>query len=571
MSGPPDNADASAETPDVFGAYPRLSEAHLQALTRAGERRTTRPGMRLYSTGDVNHDFFVVLAGTVAMLDEDEGAAGQPLAVHGPGRFLGELHVLTGQPVFLTAEVREPGAVLAVPVERVRELVGQDSTLGDVILRAYLARRLILVEQGVGFRIVGSRFSPDTHRLRDFAARNRLPHRWIDLEADADAETLLRELGVGPSDTPVVIWRGRHVLRNPSNEELAALIGLRTHLDGGGCDLVVIGAGPAGLAAAVYGASEGLSTVVLDAVATGGQAGTSTRIENYLGFPAGISGAELAERAVIQATKFGARLTVPAEAVGMEAVGGRYRIRMSDGGTVLAASVVVATGARYRRPSIPRLREFEATSVHYAATEFEARLCRMDPVAVIGGGNSAGQASIFLAEHAASVRLLVRGPDLHDNMSRYLADRIERADRIEVMTRTEVTELIGGPVLNAVVVIDRRTGRRRELPARALFVFVGAQPCTDWLAGQVQLDEHGFVRTGSDAVGQSSALGVPLETTLPGVFAAGDVRSGSVKRVASAVGEGAMAVRLVHDHLAGRGVRVSPATRAHDNPVEGAR
>jgi len=382
----------------------------------------------------------------------------------------------------------------------------------------------------------------------------------VDLESDADAESLLRALGITPAETPVVVWRNK-VLRNPDPAELAALIGQRpvrpsSQLN----DLVVIGAGPAGLAAAVYGASEGLRTQVLDAVATGGQAATTSRIENYLGFPAGISGAELAERAVVQAVKFGATTCAPAEAVALDTSGVQHVVRLRGGDTLTTRTLVIATGARYRRLPVARLEEFEQTNVYYAATQVEAQLCVNDPVVVVGGGNSAGQAALFLADHAREVQLVVREHSLDEFMSRYLADRILHDPRIEVHLHTEVRELVGEHgQLEAVVVQDTEDGSRSTLPARELMVFIGADPCTGWLADTVALDSGAYVRTGQDAAlaaGSDDADREPrrtpalLETNVPGVFAAGDVRSGSTKRVASAVGEGAMAVRLVHEHLA---------------------
>jgi thioredoxin reductase (NADPH) len=396
--------------------------------------------------------------------------------------------------------------------------------------------------------------------LREFAARNRLPHRWIDLEEDEHAEELLRQLSVKPEETPVVIWGAAHVLRNPSNAELARVIGLKApRTPEAVVDLVVAGAGPSGLAAAVYGASEGLATVVLDSIAVGGQAGTTMRIENYLGFPAGISGSELAARATIQAQKFGARISVPADAASLRLEDGHHVVGLSDGTEVTARTLLIATGAHYRRLPVARLAEFETTSVFYAATLEEARLCVDAPVAVVGGGNSAGQACLFLARQASHVYLLLRGGDLGKDMSRYLADRVEANPHIEVRLHTEVRELVGEERLEAIVVEQNETGEREQLEVHDLFVFIGADPCTPWLATEIALDENGFVLTGPDAAraangndewehtGRAPLL---LETSRPGVLAVGDVRSGSIKRVASAVGEGSMAVRLVHEHLA---------------------
>ena len=549
-----------AETPDVNGAFPRLNEQQIETLAERGERRTTRAGEVLYAQGSQTDEFFVILSGTIAIVDRD-GDEERIVRVHGPGRFLGELGVIEGQPAFTGAVVVEPGAVLAIPVSSLRELITSDPVLGDLILRAYLIRRSMLIGLGSGFRIVGSCYSPDTKRLLEFAARNRLPHRLIDLDKDEQAENLLRRLGIGVAETPVVVLGGTDVLRNPSNAELARRMGLRPESSGADvCDLLVVGAGPAGLAAAVYGASDGLTVLVKDSVAVGGQAGTTSRIENYLGFPAGISGAELAERSVIQADKFGAQISVPVEAIKLEAQAGHYVVGFDDGTEIVAHTVVIATGARYRKLALPRLKEFEGTSVFYAATLHEARACRTAPVAIVGGGNSAGQAAVFLAEAVPKVYLVVRGGDLNENMSRYLVDRVESHPRVEVLLHTEVRELVGRDGLESIVVENNRTYERSVLDARSLFVFIGAIPCTAWVSGAVALNEDGFVLTGAntaaasaDAWRQLEREPFVLETSCPGVFAAGDVRSGSIKRVASAVGEGAMAVRLVHEHFANAG------------------
>jgi thioredoxin reductase (NADPH) len=481
-----------------------------------------------------------------------ETAAGPRLiAVHGPGRFLGDLSLLTGQTVLVTAVAATENEVLEVPVERLKELLAADQPLGDLILRAFILRRTLQANIGAGLRIIGSRYDPDTRRLRDFASRNRIPHVWVDLEEDPQAWDLLRALGLTDAKAPIVIWKGQRVLPNPSNVELADLIGLRAAPTRAAYDLVVVGAGPGGLAAAVYAASEGLSTVVLDAVATGGQAATSSQIENYLGFPAGISGGELADRAVVQARKFGAVFDIPGEAVSLRQADGYHLVGLAEGDDVVAHAVLIATGVRYRRLGIPGIDRLEGSSVYYAATEFEARLCRQDPVTVVGGGNSAGQAACFLARQSPVVNLVIRHEDLRRDMSRYLADRVEQSSRIKVWRNTEVCELIGGDALEQVLLRDLRTDDEQRVATTALFVLIGATPHTGWLQGEIALDAAGFVLTGPAADCQDGMFA----TRRQGVFAVGDVRSGSVKRVASAVGEGAVVIRQVHDFLQAAGRR----------------
>jgi thioredoxin reductase (NADPH) len=544
------------EPPDRNGAFPRLNDDQRARLLAVGELRKVVPGEVLFTDGDDSYDFFVVESGAVAIV-RGLGDENHVIAVHGRHRFLGELNLLTGGRVYLSAVVRDAGEVIQVPIDNLRRLVADDEELSNMILRAFMARRSILIEVGGGVRVIGSRYSPAARRLREFLARNRVPYHWVDLEEDEEAERSLRALGVEPADTPVVAG-GQGVLRDPSNAEVAEMLGLGAR---GAppplCDLVVVGGGPAGLSAALYGASEGLDTQAIDAVAFGGQASTSARIENYLGFPTGISGSELTARASLQAKRFGARLMVPAEATALSRENGHFSIELNTGEVVNGRTLIVATGARYRRLPVPRLEEFDGVGVYYAATQSEAQRCVGDPVLVVGGGNSAGQAAMFMSQHAATCRLMIRGGDLGKSMSRYLVDEIGNNDRVEVVTHHEVVELKGDQELEGVVVRDTRSGDHSELPVKALFVFIGASPHTEWLRGHVALDEHGFVLTGTD-IGDEQLSGFNgqrpyfLETSQAGIFAVGDVHSGSIKRVASAVGEGSMAVRLVHQRLAAR-------------------
>ncbi|HEY1835127.1 MAG TPA: FAD-dependent oxidoreductase [Solirubrobacteraceae bacterium] len=541
------------EPPNRNGAFPRLTEGQLDKLRAVGQTRATQAGEVLFADGDESYDFFVVEQGFVAIV-QDVGSERRVIAVHGRHRFLGELSLLTGTSAYLSAIVRDAGAVLQVPVARFRALLADDEELSNIFLRAYLSRRSILIDAEAGVRLVGSRYSRDTRRLREFLARNRMPYLWTDMELDPEAEALLESMRIEPTETPIVIGAGG-VLRNPSNAELGATLGIGSRgAPPPMCDLVIVGGGPAGLAAAVYGASEGLDTQAIDAIALGGQASTSSRIENYLGFPAGISGSELAERAALQARKFGARLVVPAKATALRREDGHFAIETTTGETINGRSLIVATGAQYRKPDIPDLDRWEGEGVYYAATQAEAKMCEQDPVLIVGGGNSAGQAAMFLSQHAASCKLVIRSGDLAHSMSRYLIDELERKPEVELLTYSQVKQLHGEDRLEAVTVEDPRDGKRGELPVRALFVFIGASPHTEWLDDQVATDEHGFLLTGRDVQGEHLlAYGGErpffLETSVPGIFAVGDVHSGSIKRVASGVGEGSMCVRLVHQRL----------------------
>jgi thioredoxin reductase (NADPH) len=539
-------------------AFPTLTEAELAALAARGHPRDVRAGEVLFAAGDRGFCFYVVLQGAIEIVDI--GPEGERLiATHGPGQFSGDVDMLTGRAAVVTARVAGDGRVLALSAAELRRAVDELPEVGDTIVRAFLMRRQLLLSSGfVGVRIIGSRFSPAAHRLRDFATRNAIPCKFIDLETDEQADALLRQFGIAPSETPVVIGRDGALKRNPSIAGFARCAGLTATLeDDHVYDLVVVGAGPAGLAASVYAASEGLDVLTAEAVAAGGQAGTSTRIENYLGFPTGISGGELTRSALIQAQRFGARITVPCAVRSLGIDGGDRIVTLGDGTRLRARCVLVASGVAYRQLEVPRFADFEGAGIYYAATEMEVRYCRDEEVVVVGAGNSAGQAIVYLSHHARHVHVLVRGKDLSASMSRYLVDRILGLENVTVHLEAVVTAVDGDGHLGAVRA-RIGAGEERTFRASSLFLFIGADANTGWLRGCVDLDRKGFVLTGSTlppatvaadrwrVAGRAPFL---LETSLPGVFAAGDVRSGSVKRVASAVGEGAMAVSFVHAYI----------------------
>jgi thioredoxin reductase (NADPH) len=544
---------------DSDGAFPRLSEPQLAALDAAGEQRPLEKGEVLFEAGQLDCDFFVVLSGVVAIVDGFGTPAEDVLGLHGEGRFVGELNLMTSEPAYLTAVVREAGEAIVLTRAALDSLIGREQQLGDLILSAFIARRAILVDAGSGVRLIGSTLSEDSRRLREFLTRNRVPHSFIDLEDDAKADVLGQGVSVRPEELPLLV-RGSTVLHNPTNIEAATVLNLRhpNKSSDTAWDAIVVGAGPAGLGAAVYAGSEGLQTILVDSVALGGQASTSSRIENYLGFPAGISGSDLAGRAAMQARRFGVRTAVPELACSLELDDGLYRVELDSGDQLRARTVVLATGASYRRLAVERVAEFEGAGVYYAATHVEAQMCQGEPVVVVGGGNSAGQASIFLAANVSHVSLLLRGRDLAAGMSQYLVDQVQRVPNIEVRLNTEIREMHGEDFLSELTLEENQSGASSQVPARGAFVFIGADPCTDWLDGRVVKDENGFILTGQqlqlmhlDPAGDGRRREpLPLETSLPGVFAVGDGRSGSIKRVASAVGEGAMAVRLIHEHLA---------------------
>jgi thioredoxin reductase (NADPH) len=512
-----------------------LSSSQLQTLAESGEERTAAVGEELFRIGDETYPFIAILEGEAAVTD----GAGREIVRHGASGFLGEMNLLSGQTVFLTAVATEPMRYIAVERDALRRLLQEDEGLSDLLLAAFVQRRELLQRrQGVGVEIVGPRESAQTRRMVEFARRLRLPYSWLDPVEDAEAAALLEPLE--PAEVPLVRLPGGVELRRPSNGELSRALGIGLELaPREEVDLLVVGGGPAGLGAAVYGASEGLDTLVVESTVLGGQAGTSRRIENYLGFPAGISGTELTSRAVTQARKFRARTATPYSAQSLEPGGERHIVRLDGGNEVAARAVVLATGAEYRRLPVEDLESYEGFSVFYAAGPPEAQLCGAQRVGVIGGGNSAAQAAVWLARAGALVTLLHRRGDLGETMSSYLIEELDRYG-VAVRDRSEVAQLHGEDgQLEAVTLTD---GTR--LPFSFLFLFLGATPCTEWLGDVVARDPKGFVLTGPDASGAGL-----LETSVPRVYAAGDVRAGSTKRCATAVGEGAAVVRFVHEHL----------------------
>jgi thioredoxin reductase (NADPH) len=537
-------------------AFPTLDETQIGQLARCtdAEPKLFLDGRTLFAVGDRNINFFIVKSGEVEIIDYS-GDQPRTVTIHRPGEFTGDISHLTGLPAVVSAIARGDCEVYEITGDALRKVLNQCPGVSDIILQAFIARRQLLRESPdfTGLRVIGSRYSPDTFRVRDFLSRNRVLFTWVDVETDPNVDRLLKQFGVTESDTPVVARGSMLLLRNPSNRQLADTIGIRQPLEDLLYDLVIVGAGPAGLAAAVYGASEGLRTIVLEDTAPGGQAGGSMRIENYLGFPTGLTGSELANRAILQANKFGAHLSVPSP-VNRLAFENAYTVVRLDGGeTATAKCLLIATGADYRRLGVEGSEQFEGTGVYYAATVAEGQLCRGTRVVVVGGGNSAGQAAVFLSGYALQVLILIRGDDLYKNMSSYLARRIEQAPNIELVCNTTIRRMNGDTHLSSVDIVNSKTGEERTVETRGVFSFIGADPRTGWLPPEIERDARGFVQTGADVARSrywtSARHPFLLETSRPGVFAAGDVRSGSVKRVASAVGEGAMAVQFVHECL----------------------
>ena len=537
-------------------AFPTLDEAQIRQLAGCthAEPKLFRDGQTLFAVGDRNMNFFVVKSGEVEIVDYS-GDAPKTITVHRPGEFTGDISHLTGLPAVVSGIARGDCEVYEITGDALRQVLNQCPAISDIVLQAFIARRQLLRESPnfTGLRVIGSRYSPDTFRVRDFLSKNRILFTWVDVENDPNVDRLLRQFGVTESDTPVVACGRMLLLRNPSNRQLADAIGIHQPLEDLVYDLVVVGAGPAGLAAAVYGASEGLRTAVLEQTAPGGQAGSSMRIENYLGFPTGLTGSELAGRAILQANKFGAHLSVPTLVNRLAFENAYTLVRLDGSETVTAKCLLIATGADYRRLGVAGADRFEGTGVYYAATLAEAHLCQGSQVVVVGGGNSAGQAAVFLSGHAHRVLIVIRGDDLYKNMSSYLVQRIEQTPNIELLCNTTVRQMNGNGHLASVDIVHSKTGEERTVETPGVFSFIGADPRTSWLPPEIERDGKGFVRTGTDLARSpywtSGRQPFLLETSRAGVFAAGDVRSGSVKRVASAVGEGAMAVQFVHEHL----------------------
>jgi thioredoxin reductase (NADPH) len=547
----------SAAVDPEDAAFRPLSDAELAEVHAFGEERETSAGELLFEAGEASYDLFVVLEGEIEIL-RLEGAEPVTIVSYEPGGFAGELNLLSGQRRSLSCRVVRAGRVLVISQEQFRRLMSGRPALAEPIFNALLARREVL-RTGIGaeaIRIVGSRYSPEAMSLRSFAEHSHLAHAWIDVEESDDAEQLLASLGLRREDIPAVIT-ATETLRRPTAGEFAAHLGLTFQPTPGYIfDLVVVGSGPAGLAAAVYGASEGLRTVSLDAVTVGGQAGSSSRIENYAGFPNGISGEDLTGRAAVQAMRLGARLNAPCEVASLRSESGFHVITLADGSEIPTRAVIVASGARYRRLDVDGLERFEGAGIYYAATDLEARVCNGTSVLVIGGGNSAGQAALYLAQNNCSVTIAIRREDLRATMSQYLIERIEIDPKIELRSSVEVKRLEGEDRLEQVTLEDRVTGERELVACAGLFCFIGASPATEWLGEGVTLDDDGFVLTDRQLPPPASAAEfepLPFETSVPGVFAAGDVRHGSMKRVAAAVGEGSSAVRSVHERIAAAG------------------
>lgn len=548
-----DESNSPTHLPDDL--YPKLSEKQIARLSQFGVRRSVPAGEVIFDQGSIGRYFYVVLEGALeALLPSVGGESRVHLLQHGD--FTGELDMLSGRPSLVGARTIEPSELLEIDPARLRNIVQNDPELGDFLLRAFVRRRVAMVSRAMGDVIlIGSRYSADTLRLKEFFARIEHPFAYLELEQDVAVQELLNRFDIRAKDIPVLIGRDQIPIRNPSVAEIAARLGLNAEISGDVVyDLIVVGAGPSGLAAAVYGASEGLSVLVLEGIGPGGQAGSSSRIENYLGFPMGISGQDLAGRAFVQAEKFGAQIAVARPARALKCDCHPFRVDCGDAAPVRGKAILIATGAEYRKLPLANLAQFEGIGVYYGATRLEAQLCEGEEVVVVGGANSAGQAALFLSSIAKHVYMLVRGAGLAESMSQYLIRRIEQCPEITLLSRTEIIKLEGAEKLESVTWKNQDTGAIERNPIFHVFSMIGANPNTAWLRGCVALDDRDFVKTGADlTVSDLDTARWPLtrrpylfETSAPRVFAVGDVRSGSVKRVASAVGEGSVVVQLVH-------------------------
>jgi thioredoxin reductase (NADPH) len=529
--------------------FPTLSEEMSRRVASFGREEMLCPGALLFERGQRRLDFFLIVEGSLEILELDRAGAPHTLFLLHSGQFTGELHLYNERQALVSARAGAGTRVVRVARAEFQRLVAREPDIGEVIMRAFILRRVgFLLHAYGGVELIGPGRFGDTLRIQRFLQSNGYPHRLLDTEVNTEGARLVGDFGVSQAELPIVLVPGKEALRNPSDCELADALGLIEALNPESIyDVAVVGAGPAGLAAAVYAASEGLSTIVLESLAPGGQAGTSSKIENYLGFPTGISGQALAGRAQTQAQKFGARLALVRTVTGVDCSGHPYRVKVNGGEIVRARSIVIACGARYRRPNVKDRARFEGQGIHYAATAMEAEICSGQEVAVVGGGNAAGQAALFLARHAQHVHMLIRGASLAASMADYLVRRISESPKISVRPFTEVTGLAGERYLDQVSWTNRRNGRIETHAIRNLFLMIGAEPNTEWLTGCLRLDGRGFVCTGTDEWGQP--LASPFATSQPGIFAVGDVRSGSVKRVASAVGEGSVVVQAIHHFL----------------------
>ncbi len=535
-------------------AFPTLSEAEIDCLAGLSKVCSFEDGEAIFLAGQRGLPFYVVESGEIAIVDESN-AEPRTIVVHGPREFTGDVSLLTDRPAVISAYARGACRAYCVSQAELRQVIQEIPDLSDKLLEAFQTRRIMLERSGfVGVRLFGHLGDPDVTVIREFFDKNKVPHTWIDAD-DAEGRAALQSLGVGPDQLPFVTCNRGTRSPRPTVTRLAECLGLKRQIRTEPFDLVIVGAGPAGLAAAVYGASEGLATIVLDRFGPGGQAGTSSRIENYMGFPAGLTGAELANRGYLQALKFGAELVAPVEVRSMTCEDRMHRLVLDDGQVVRGRTVLIATGASYQRLPVAGCERWDGAGIFYSCTSVHARSCRSGRAAVVGGGNSAGQAVMFLAEHTTGATLLLRGGDLRKSMSAYLARRIERHPKIEVLRHVEVDAVEGDRTITGLRLRDVRDGSSRDLDCSAVFVFIGAQPRTGWMPPSIAVDPKGFILTGADAAKSdrwplSDREPCTVETTCPGVFAAGDVRSGTTKRVAFAVGDGALAVTCAHRVLA---------------------